>query len=87
MVAVSASQATNMIWKVGVSTASCDDCGMSNTFGALRMQVSYKYKVLSFPIFHVIIHWHHSQCEIRNYLFIFMIRYAIQEETVATLLN
>ena len=43
IVAVSASQASNLIWKVGVSTASCDDCGMSNTFGALRMQVSYKY--------------------------------------------
>ena len=30
----------NLIYKVKVNTASCDDCGMSNTFGALRLQVS-----------------------------------------------
>ena len=27
------------ITRVEVRTAECDDCGMSNTFGALRMQV------------------------------------------------
>ena len=41
LVAISATQA-NLIWKIGVTTATCDDCGMSNTFGALRMQVRYK---------------------------------------------
>ena len=30
----------NLIYKVVVNTASCDDCGMSNTFGALRLQVT-----------------------------------------------
>jgi len=29
----------NLIYKVKVNTASCDDCGMSNTFGALRLQI------------------------------------------------
>ena len=29
----------NTLWKIAVNTAACDDCGMSNTFGALRMQV------------------------------------------------
>ena len=28
------------ITRVEVRTAECDDCGMSNTFGALRLQVS-----------------------------------------------
>ena len=36
---ISATHATNLIYKIGVNTAACDDCGMSNTFGALRMQV------------------------------------------------
>ena len=43
LVAISASEATNKIWKIGVTTATCDDCGMSNTFGALRMQVRKDY--------------------------------------------
>ena len=30
----------NLIYKVKVNTANCDDCGMSNTFGALRLQVT-----------------------------------------------
>ena len=30
----------NLIYKVVVNTAYCDDCGMSNTFGALRLQVT-----------------------------------------------
>ena len=30
----------NLIYKVVVNTANCDDCGMSNTFGALRLQVT-----------------------------------------------
>ena len=37
--AVSAIQA-DLISRIEVRTADCDDCGMSNTFGALRMQVS-----------------------------------------------
>ena len=43
---ISATHATNLIYKIGVNTAACDDCGMSNTFGALRMQV----KLLTFDI-------------------------------------
>ena len=43
---ISATHATNLIYKIGVNTAACDDCGMSNTFGALRMQV----KLLIFDI-------------------------------------
>ena len=34
-----ASIEANLIYKIRVNTASCDDCGMSNTFGALRLQV------------------------------------------------
>ena len=30
------------ITRIEVRTAECDDCGMSNTFGALRMQVDNK---------------------------------------------
>ena len=42
------------ITRVEVRTAECDDCGMSNTFGALRMQVndskfSCVYLVHNFP--------------------------------------
>ena len=39
MFAVSTIQA-DLIYKLEVRTADCDDCGMSNTFGALRMQVN-----------------------------------------------
>ena len=39
LVAISTTEASNLIYKIAVNTASCDDCGMSNTFGALRMQV------------------------------------------------
>ena len=42
LVAISATNA-NTIWKIEVTTATCDDCGMSNTFGALRMQVRNMY--------------------------------------------
>ena len=34
-----ASIEANLIYKIRVNTADCDDCGMSNTFGALRLQV------------------------------------------------
>ena len=34
------------ITRVEVRTAECDDCGMSNTFGALRMQV-FSYDIHS----------------------------------------
>ena len=37
--AVSAINA-DKIYRIEVRTADCDDCGMSNTFGDLRMQVS-----------------------------------------------
>ena len=37
--AVSAINADN-IYRLAIRTADCDDCGMSNTFGDLRMQVS-----------------------------------------------
>ena len=43
LVAVSTIQGSNTVWKIAVTTATCDDCGMSNTFGALRMQVGNKY--------------------------------------------
>ena len=53
---ISATHATNLIYKIGVNTAACDDCGMSNTFGALRMQV----KLLIFDIrdryFNILVH-------------------------------
>ena len=29
------------IYRVEIKTSDCDDCGMSNTFGALRMQVCF----------------------------------------------
>ena len=35
-----ASIEANLIYKIRVNTADCDDCGMSNTFGALRLQVT-----------------------------------------------
>ena len=37
--AVSAISA-DKIYRIEIRTADCDDCGMSNTFGDLRMQVS-----------------------------------------------
>ena len=38
-----ASTEANLIYKVRVNTANCDDCGMSNTFGALRLQVTKSF--------------------------------------------
>ena len=37
----------DLISRLEVRTADCNDCGMSNLFGALRMQVS---NVLNFPV-------------------------------------
>ena len=34
----------DFIHKIDVRTADCDDCGMSNTFGALRMQICNAFK-------------------------------------------
>ena len=45
VVAISTTQASNKIYKIAVNTANCEDCGMSNTFGALRMQVLIKQDI------------------------------------------
>ena len=39
ILAILASEA-NVIDKIEIKTANCDDCGMSNFLGALRMQVA-----------------------------------------------
>merc|ERR1711894_811026 len=41
--AVSAINA-DKIYRIEVRTADCDDCGMSNTFGDLRMQICNGFK-------------------------------------------
>ena len=33
------------IYRIEIRTADCDDCGMSNTFGDLRMQVCIRYLI------------------------------------------